>query len=84
MLSDQAAQNAAVQFNVTSQNQIDQFFANLAQDINKFNASATHLNSLTLKANAMQQFAATMTNQREQFNAIGWQLSRKCTMASRY
>ena len=71
MLSDQAANNAAAQFNATSQNQVDQFFANLTQDINKYNATAANASNQfnAGQANAMQQFAATMANQREQFNA---------------
>lgn len=71
MLSDQAAVNASKQFNATSQNQVDQFFANLTQDINKYNATAANASNQfnSGQANAMQQFAATMANQREQFNA---------------
>jgi len=38
IFSDQAAENAAKQFNASSQNQTDQFFANLQTDVNKFNA----------------------------------------------
>lgn len=71
MLSDQAAVNASKQFNATSQTQTDQFFANLTQDINKYNATAANASNQfnAGQANAMQQFAATMVNQREQFNA---------------
>jgi len=71
MLSDQAAANAAQQFNATSQNQVNQFYANLSQDINKYNATAANASSQfnAGQANAMKQFAATMANQREQFNA---------------
>jgi len=71
MLSDQAAQNAAQQFNATSANQTNQFFANLTQDINKYNAAAASASSQfnAGQSNAMQQFTATMQNQREQFNA---------------
>ena len=71
MLSDQAAANAAQQFNATSQNQVNQFYSSLSQDINKYNATAKNASSQfnAGQANAMQQFGATMANQREQFNA---------------
>ena len=38
LFSDQAADNAAKQFNATSENQTNQFFANMANDVAKFNA----------------------------------------------
>lgn len=38
LFSDQAAQNAARQFNAVSENQTEQFFANLAQQTQEFNA----------------------------------------------
>lgn len=47
LLSDQAAQNAAAQFNATSENQTNQFMANLAQNQSQFNAS---------QLNSMEQF----------------------------
>jgi len=60
MFTDQAAQNAAKQFNATSQNQVDQFFAQLGQQANQFNAT---------QYNAQEQFNAGQTNTVERFNA---------------
>ena len=37
LFTDQAQENAARQFNATSQNQTDQFFANLSQRTKEFN-----------------------------------------------
>ena len=71
LFTDQAAQNAARQFNATSQNQTDQFFQNLGQQANQFNA--TQQNSQAQfnagQANTVQRFNAEMNNQRDQFNA---------------
>jgi len=60
LFTDQAATNAAAQFNASSQNQVDQFFANLATQASQFNAT---------QANAQQQFNAGQTNTVERFNA---------------
>ena len=71
MFTDQAAENAAKQFNATSQQQADQFVAQLGQQAQQFNAS---------QSNAMEQFNAGQENalttfneqmafQRESFNA---------------
>ena len=38
LFNDQAADNAAKQFNASSENQTNQFFANMANDVAKFNA----------------------------------------------
>jgi hypothetical protein len=57
MLSNQAAENAARQFNATSENQTNQFMASLAQQI--------ELNN-TQQLNAMEQFNATAQNQVDQ------------------
>lgn len=59
MLSDNAAINAAIQFNATSQNQVNTFMASLAADISKFNSAQT----LTA-----DQFSAAMSDAREQFD----------------
>ena len=71
LLSDQAAQNAALQFNATSENQVEQFYENLTADIRKFNS--TQLNAMEQfnsgQSNALEQFNTTLQNQREQFNA---------------
>ncbi len=71
LFSDQAAGNAAKQFNASSENQMEQFFKNLQTQVQQFNTSQT---------NAMQQFNAgqetsisqfntQIQNQRDQFNA---------------
>jgi len=53
VLSNQAAQNAAAQFNAASENQTNQFMANLNAQMNQYNAS---------QMNAMSQFNATQAN----------------------
>ena len=56
ILSDQAAANAAEQFNATSENQVEQFMAGLNTEIDKYNST---------QANAMEQFNATQNNAAE-------------------
>jgi len=56
VLSNQAAQNAAAQFNATSENQTEQFMTSLAANMNQYNAS---------QMNAMEQFNATQANATE-------------------
>ena len=53
LLSNQAAQNAAAQFNATSENQTNQYMASLNAQINQFNAG---------QQNATAQFNATQDN----------------------
>ena len=53
VLSNQAAQNAASQFNAASENQTNQFMSNLQAQMNQYNAS---------QMNAMEQFNATQDN----------------------
>jgi hypothetical protein len=53
MLSDQAARNAAEQFNSTSENQTNQYLSSLAANMAQFNSQQT---------NAMEQFNTTETN----------------------
>jgi len=71
LFSDQAAENAAKQFNATSENQTDQFFANLKTQTSQFNANQT--NAMTQfnagEENSMSKFNAEIDNQRDQFNA---------------
>ncbi len=71
LFSDQAAENAASQFNATSKNQTDQFFAGLKSTVQQFNAAQSNAMSQfnTSEANATSQFNATVRNQRDQFNA---------------
>ena len=60
ILSNQAAENAAAQFNATSQNQTNQFMASLAAQTEQFNVS---------QMNATKQFNATQANAAEARNA---------------
>jgi hypothetical protein len=60
LFSDQAAANAAAQFNATSQNQVDQFYNNLATTVATSNAQ---------RADAMNQFAVSEANKLEAQNA---------------
>jgi len=71
LLSDQAAQNAARQFNSQSENQTNQFFASLANQVAQFNVEQSNAMSRfnAGEANALSQFNANLKNQREQFNA---------------
>ena len=59
MLSNQAAANAAAQFNATSANQTEQFMANLASQIAQFN---TTQRTATAQFNASQENAAAARN----------------------
>jgi len=59
-LSNQAALNAAKQFNASSQNQVDQFMTGQANQIEQFNTS---------QANAMAQFNELETNKLTAINA---------------
>jgi hypothetical protein len=71
ILSDQAAVNAARQFNAASQNQTDQFFANLTTQVKQFNATQTNAMAQfnTDQTNTIKKFNAETQNQRDQFNA---------------
>jgi ribosome biogenesis protein Nip4 len=60
LLTDQAAQNAAKQFNASSENQTNQFFSDLTSRANQFNVE---------QSNAIKQFNAGETNAAEKFNA---------------
>jgi hypothetical protein len=71
LFTDQAAENAARQFNASSQNQVDQFFANLSTQASQFNATQANAQSQfnAGQANTVQRFNAELNNQRDQFNA---------------
>ena len=71
LFNDQAALNAAAQFNASSQNQTDQFFANLANQTSQFNASQANAQSQfnAGQTNVIERFNTEINNQREQFNA---------------
>jgi len=53
LFSDQAASNAASQFNATSQNQVDQFYKNLSTSVSTANAQ---------RSDAMNQFSTSESN----------------------
>ena len=71
LFNDQAAENAAQQFNATSQNQVDQFFAQLKTQTSQFNAAQenAHKQFNAGEENAMEKFNNEMQNQRDQFNS---------------
>ena len=71
LFNDQAAENAASQFNATSQNQVDQFFAQLQTQTSQFNAAQenAHAQFNAGETNALAKFNGEMQNQRDQFNA---------------
>ena len=71
LFTDQAAENAARQFNATSQNQVDQFFANLNNQVSQFNAAQINAQGQfnAGQANTVERFNAELNNQRDQFNA---------------
>ena len=71
LFTDQAATNAAAQFNASSENQTDQFFANLKTQASQFNTAQTNAQNQfnAGETNVQNKFAAEMMNQRDQFNA---------------
>ena len=71
LFTDQAATNAASQFNATSDNQTQQFFASLANQTQQFNATQTNAMSQFDADNlsTLQRFNSELENQRDQFNA---------------
>jgi hypothetical protein len=71
LFTDQAAINAAQQFNATSQNQTDQFFASLSSNTAQFNATQANAQAQfnAGQVNVLERFNAEINNQREQFNA---------------
>ena len=71
LLSDQAAMNAAKQFNASSENQTNQFFSNLSANVALANTEQTNaMNRFNAgESNAISQYNATARTAREQFNA---------------
>jgi len=71
LFTDQAALNAAQQFNATSQNQVDQFFASLQSNTAQFNAAQSNAQAQfnAGQVNVIERFNAEINNQRDQFNA---------------
>jgi hypothetical protein len=70
LLTDAAAQNASEQFNAKSQNQLDEFFAELDGQIQQSNANrlaATEQFNVD-QANANARYVQGLNDQREQFN----------------
>ena len=71
LFTDTAANNAAKQFNATSQMQTDQYFANLSNTVSQFNTE--QMNGMARfnagEANALGQFNTSLSNARDQFNA---------------
>ena len=60
LMSDQAAANAAYQFNATSQNQVNQFYDNMASQMSEQNAA---------RNDAMKQYATSEANKIAALNA---------------
>jgi len=60
LLSDQAAANAAYQFNATSQNQVNQFYDNMSSQMSEQNSA---------RADAMKQYATSEANKISALNA---------------
>ncbi len=71
ILSDQAAENAARQFNAASVNQVNQFYDGLTAQIKQFNATqANAMNQFNVsQINSVAEFNASQQNARDQFNA---------------
>jgi hypothetical protein len=71
LFTDQAATNAARQFNASSQNQTDQFFSSLASQVSQFNASQANAQAQfnAGERNVVERFNSELNNQRDQFNA---------------
>jgi len=71
LFSDQAAQNAAKQFNASSENQTNQFFASLKSSTDQFNIAQKNSMSQfnTDQVNSVSMFNKQMNAARDQFNA---------------
>jgi hypothetical protein len=71
LFTDQAATNAAAQFNAASENQVNQFFAELSTTVSRFNAEQTNaINQFNAgETNALEKFNAQIEAARQQFNA---------------
>ena len=70
MFNNQAADNAALQFNAQSENQVEMFFSELSTQVETANAnrSAAAEQFNVSQSNAMEQFTASLNNARDQFN----------------
>jgi hypothetical protein len=71
LFTDQAAENAALQFNAASENQTKQFFSNLQSQTSQFNATQRNaMDQFNVNSvNAMRQFNSEVQQQRDLFNA---------------
>ena len=71
LFTDQAAENAARQFNATSENQTDQFFGQLQTQTAQFNTSQANAQGQfnAGQINVVNRFNQELNNQRDQFNA---------------
>lgn len=71
LFTDQAAENAAMQFNASSENQTKQFFASLSSQTSQFNAAQTNaVNQFNVNSvNAIREFNSNLQQQRDTFNA---------------
>lgn len=71
LFSDQSAENAAEQFNATSENQTNQFYDSLTSQVDQFNADQGNAMERfnAGEANALAEFNAAEDNRREEFNA---------------
>mgnify|MGYP003150818065 CR=1 FL=1 len=71
LFTDAAAQNAAKQFNATSQNQVNQFYDKLGVSVADSNATReASINTFNVdQVNSMRRYNAKMQDSREQFNS---------------
>ena len=71
ILSDTAADNAAKQFNASSENQTEQFMAGLSSQVSQFNAAQNNAVAQfnVDQANAVAKFNAEQQNARDEFNS---------------
>ena len=71
LFNNQAAENAARQFNATSTNQVEQFFSTLENSVSEANANRlTAIRQFNAgETNAFSQFIANQQLSREQFNS---------------
>jgi hypothetical protein len=71
LFTDQAAENAAAQFNAANENQTRQFFSSLSAQTSQFNASQTNsVNQFnTNSINSIREFNSNLQQQRDTFNA---------------
>ena len=76
LLSNQAAENAAAQFNASSVNQTNQFMAGLAADINKFNVQQMNATK-EFNAAALNAAEARRFNNEAEFERINTQLAQQ-------